>query len=180
MINNRVTIALALTISLAMCHPAILKRAVTNETCFSPEPAEITSYHIHLLYWQKSNQSTTGAYQIRDKFREAFKTNLGADCHDLFENDFNCLLDPDYEPAGPFPVAEWSVYVLPGNLEPMQRWFAQHRGDYTVLVHPNSGCEIEDHGIWAGWFGQSYPLDFSIFSHDTPFPWNDESKAFHM
>ena len=101
-----------------------------------------------------------------------FNKALGPDCHDLFHNDHTCMLDPDYAPAGPFPVANWSVFVLPEEIEPMMQWMIQHRGAYSVLVHPNSGCELEDHSDWTLWSGASYPLDMTAFSHDQPFPWN--------
>ena len=51
-----------------------------------------------------------------------FAADLGPDCHDLFNEEFNCMLDPDYEASGPFPTAEWSVFVLPGHLEKMMMW----------------------------------------------------------
>ena len=76
------------------------------------------------------------------------------------------MLDPDYEAAGPFPTADWSVFVLPGYLEKMMMWMFQRRESYSILVHPNSGCEVEDHTDWASWSGQVWPLDATIFSHD--------------
>ena len=96
---------------------------------------------------------------------------LGADCHDLFHNDVNCILDADLEPAGPFPVANWSVFVLPEHLEPMMQWMYQHKSQFSILVHPNSGCEVWDHSDWTFWSGPQYVLDMTIFSHDRPFPW---------
>ena len=48
--------------------------------------------------------------------KDAFKDILGEDCHDLFHNDKSCMLDADYEPAGPFPTAEWSFFVLPEDI----------------------------------------------------------------
>ena len=43
-------------------------------------------------------------------------------------------------------------------------WFMQHRGQFSVLIHPNTGFEYEDHSIWASWIGQPIPLDLSIFT----------------
>ena len=40
----------------------------------------------------------------------------------------------------------------------------QHRGQFSMIVHPNTGFEYEDHGIWAAWIGEAQPLDMSIFS----------------
>ena len=40
--------------------------------------------------------------------------------------------------------------------------FRSHRGDLTVLVHPNTGQELEDHRDRAIWLGPSETLDLSI------------------
>ena len=40
-------------------------------------------------------------------------------------------------------------------------WLFQNRGEFTLLVHPNTGCEYEDHSIWAQWSGQQWILDMS-------------------
>lgn len=45
-------------------------------------------------------------------------------------------------------------------------WFVSHRGEFTLLVHPNTGCEYEDHSIWAQWSGAPWNMDMSIFT-----PW---------
>ena len=108
--------------SLVSAHPAILTGVDRNASCSNPTPAKIQSYHIHLLYIQTNKQQVNDAYRIRDAFKAKFKGMLGPDSKDLFQNDYNCMLEPDTEPAGPFPVAEWSVFVLPDSLLPMMQW----------------------------------------------------------
>eukprot|EP00347_Sterkiella_histriomuscorum_P010686 403375312 len=78
--------------------------------------------------------------------------------------------------AGPFPTAQWSIFVLPHHLGEMTSWLMQHRGEYSILSHTNTGCEIEDHSNWTMWGGQPWSLDTTIFSHDQPFPWPEETK----
>eukprot|EP01094_Clydonella_sp_ATCC50884_P018523 TRINITY_DN3436_c0_g1_i4.p1 TRINITY_DN3436_c0_g1~~TRINITY_DN3436_c0_g1_i4.p1 ORF type:complete len:154 (+),score=38.16 TRINITY_DN3436_c0_g1_i4:191-652(+) len=46
-------------------------------------------------------------------------------------------------------------------------WFTQHRGEFSIVVHPNTGFEYEDHSDWALWSGQPWPLDMSIFDEGT-------------
>ena len=164
------TLALALLLAVAMAHPTYYD-VDRNATCYNPTPAKIYSYHIHLLYFQQNQEHTAGAYKIREAFRNAFNSTLGPDCHDLFHNDNTCILDPDEGPAGPFPTAQWSVFVLPEHLGPMMGWIMQHKQEYSILIHTNSGCEVEDHSWWTVWGGQPWSLDLSIFSHDQPFPW---------
>ena len=157
--------------ALAVAHPTYYPDVYRNESCYNPEPAQIYSYHIHLVDLQTNQKDTEDAYKIRERFRVRFASKLGPDCHDLFHNEYSCILDPDEGPAGPFPVANWSVFVLPESLELMAAWMVQNRGRFSVLVHPNSGCEVEDHSDWTMWSGNPYPLDMTIFSHDRPFPW---------
>ena len=95
---------------------------------------------------------------------------LGPDCHDLLHNDVNCFLDADTEPAGPFLTANWSVYILPSYLEKFLTWTMQNKRDYSILVHPNSGCELEDHTDWTFWGGAPWQLDTSIFMDDKTLP----------
>jgi aromatic ring-cleaving dioxygenase len=40
-------------------------------------------------------------------------------------------------------------------------------GNLSLLVHPNTGYEYEDHSTWAMWAGQPWPLDMSIFDKET-------------
>jgi len=44
------------------------------------------------------------------------------------------------------------------------------------LIHPNSGCELEDHTWWAFWGGNPWEIDLSAFSHDMPWPWPDSGS----
>ena len=166
----------SLLVGLAVSHAGIYQ-VNRNETCFSPSPAPIYSYHIHLLYFQENKAHTDGAYKIREAFRAHFNQTLGEDCHDLFHNDFSCVLDPDLGPAGPFPTAQWSIFVLLEHIGEMTAFMMQHRGEYSLLVHTNSGCEVEDHSDWTVWGGQPWPLDLTIFSHDKPFPWRNVKET---
>jgi aromatic ring-cleaving dioxygenase len=68
------------------------------------------------------------------------------------------------ETLGPFAIGEWSMYVPPHYLSTVTPWFIQNRGDFSVLVHPNTGCEYEDHSNWAQWAGSPWNMDMSIFT----------------
>lgn len=61
-------------------------------------------------------------------------------------------------------VGEWSIFVPVPYYSLVIPWIIQHRGDYSLIVHPNTGFENEDHSIWASWTGQAQPLDMSIFT----------------
>lgn len=66
----------ALAAPSAVAHPTVYPErraavAAGNASCVDP-PAEILSYHIHLLFWGNSKTSTAGALAIRDAFIEQF------------------------------------------------------------------------------------------------------------
>ena len=42
------------------------------------------------------------------------------------------------------------------------------RGNLSIMVHPNSGCEVEDHRDWALWLGPAHTLNFTCFHYDCP------------
>ena len=41
-------------------------------------------------------------------------------------------------------------------------------------MHPNTGCELEDHSWWAFWGGTPWQINNDAFSFDYPFPWTKE------
>ena len=47
--------------------------------------------------------------------------------------------------TGPFPVGEWSIFVPVPYYALVMPWMLQHRGDFSMIVHPNTGYEYEDH-----------------------------------
>lgn len=68
---------------------------------------------------------------------------------------------------GPFAVGEWSMFVPVHYYNRVVPWYLQHRGEFSVLVHPNTGCEYEDHSDWAQWTGDKWNMDMSIFTPNT-------------
>lgn len=97
-------------------------------------------------------------------------------CTGLFHQGRLCMESVDMQAAGPFPVAQWSAFILPENFSATVPWIMQNRGEYSALVHPNSGCEVEDHTVWPLWGGPSWGIDASAFSEDCPgcTPWSDD------
>ena len=79
-----------------------------------------------------------------------------------------CAFEIDWKPAGPFWTAQYSWFVPVEKLTDAVAWVVRHKGDLDVLVHPNSGCEVEDHTSWAMWGGNKNPIDTSVFSCEYP------------
>jgi DOPA 4,5-dioxygenase len=45
-------------------------------------------------------------------------------------------------------------------------FIALNRGDLTVLVHPNTGRERDDHTRHATWMGAVLPLDLTVLKEE--------------
>lgn len=42
-------------------------------------------------------------------------------------------------------------------------WMLKYKGPLDMLVHPNSGCGLQDHITHALWGGNKWEIDASIF-----------------
>eukprot|EP00389_Voromonas_pontica_P001393 GDKH01002096.1.p1 GENE.GDKH01002096.1~~GDKH01002096.1.p1 ORF type:complete len:214 (-),score=29.97 GDKH01002096.1:328-969(-) len=131
------------------------------------------SFHIHVLFWGSNKNHTSGALALRDRFLEAFDlTKPEHHCASLLHQNASCFFYPDMEAAGPFVVAQWSIYVVPKDIVRMSEWITKRRGSYDVLIHPNSGCNIRDHVHFPVWSGKPWPIDATIFKRlDKPDDW---------
>lgn len=102
------------------------------------------------------------ALAIRQEAREAFAPFLGEDCDGRFDNGRLCMIT-DHELhttliGGPFPAGEWSIFVPVPYYSLVMPWMTQHRGRFSVMVHPNTGYMQSDHDEWALWSGKPWPL----------------------
>jgi aromatic ring-cleaving dioxygenase len=61
-------------------------------------------------------------------------------------------------PVGPHP--HWSCQLAfdRAQFEPLMAWLQENRGDLSVLVHPLSGNDLDDHTTHASWLGDAVPL----------------------
>eukprot|EP00040_Diaphanoeca_grandis_P023638 m.128843 g.128843 ORF g.128843 m.128843 type:complete len:178 (+) comp29358_c9_seq3:67-600(+) len=136
-----------------------------------PPPSEL-SWHIHVMFQPKNSTQVRAAMQLQADFIRYFpvpRDNCSFDAGDPQPNRTElCQYEVDWEPAGPFTTAQYSFFVP-------TRWFAatvpfmtSRRGFLDVLVHPNSGCEIEDHNQWPMWSGNKWPIVNSAFSCEYP------------
>ena len=143
----------------------------TNSTNLSDfEYPVAISWHVHITFMLTNKGQIQRADELRDKVRKHFGDHLGPDCKDRYDNTRFCLIydHPINITLGPFPIGEWSLWVPNTYLGMVIPWMSQNRGEFSLLVHPNTGCEYEDHDKWAFWVGPKWNLDFSIFEEGVP------------
>lgn len=70
------------------------------------------------------------------------------------------------EKVGPHPQAMYQVLFPARLFAELVPFIALNRGDLTVLVHPNTGRERDDHTRHATWMGAVLPLDLSVLKEE--------------
>ena len=135
-----------------------LPRTPENGVPVPPPPA--ISYHVHIVFDLDDPTSLPAARQLREDARVAFADILGEDCDGRYDNARLCLIfDHDIAvrlPEGPFYSGEWSMFIPVSYVNNVLMWFAQHYSEVptaSLLLHPNTGYEYEDHSEWALWAG---------------------------
>ena len=71
----------------------------------------------------------------------------------LFHNPRKCVLENGIPADSSFLTEEWSVYFLPQDYAIIAPWIMQNWQNMDIIIHPNSGCLLEDHTIWTLWGG---------------------------
>ncbi len=67
------------------------------------------------------------------------------------------------KPVGPHPRGSCQLTVPTDEFGDVAQWLALNRGPLTIFAHANTGDDLADHTQHVIWFGQSEPLDLSIF-----------------
>jgi aromatic ring-cleaving dioxygenase len=66
-------------------------------------------------------------------------------------------------PVGPHPRGSCQLTVSPKQFGEFTQWIVLARGGLTIFAHATTGDDLADHTHNVIWFGQSEPLDLSIF-----------------
>jgi len=163
-----VVLWIALLATICTSHPTKY-RLKDGATC--QDDPTFYSYHIHVLFWSNKNATVDAAFALRKRFMQTFQVQDGPcdDSNTTHPPQQLCMFEVDFpQPAGPFPVPEWAAFVPPPFFAATVPWIMQNRGQFDILVHPNSGCEIEDHRDWPVWGGNKWELDLSVMHYDCP------------
>lgn len=107
---------------------------------------KIESYHAHVYFDEGSREP---AQALRDAVSAGFDIEMGR-WHE--------------RPVGPHPMWSYQVAFKPGLFDTLVPWLMLNRGDLIILLHPNTGEDLEDHCDRPVWFGDRQELDLSIFN----------------
>jgi aromatic ring-cleaving dioxygenase len=112
------------------------------------DPVAITGYHAH-IYYDPATRSV--AEDLRTAIGAGFEVQLGR-WHD--------------NPIGPHPVSMYQVAFAIGEFPRLVPWLMLNRRGLSVLVHPLTGDDYEDHATYALWLGASLPLRLEALRDD--------------
>ena len=108
----------------------------------------IRDYHAHIYF--RTGAERALALAIRDWLGQHFAVRLGR-VHD--------------RPVGPHGLAMYQVAFEAPLFAALVPWLALNRQGLSVLVHPNTGRDRDDHLLHALWLGSPMPLRAEVLSN---------------
>ena len=105
------------------------------------ETSEITGFHAH-VYYDEATRADAAA--VREGLAARFDVKLGR-WHDV--------------PVGPHPTAMYQVAFPRGEFDKVVPWLLLNRRGLVILVHPETGDDVEDHTAHAMWLGEKLELN---------------------
>ena len=107
------------------------------------ETGEISGYHIHIYYAEAAGPAA--ARKLRDALAARFEVKLG-----MWRETA----------GGPHPTPMFQVNFATPLFARIVPWLMLNRGGLDILVHPETGDDVADHGDFALWLDQVLPIDF--------------------
>ena len=108
----------------------------------------ITGFHAHVYFDAASRDA---AARVREGLSDRFEVKLGR-WHD--------------KPIGPHPKAMYQVAFLPNQFGNVVPWLMLNREGLDVLIHPETGDDVEDHTNHALWLGEKLELNIEFLRQD--------------
>ncbi len=105
----------------------------------------IHNYHAHIYFDAKEEEF---ARDLRKQISGKFSVVVGR---------------MHLQPVGPHPKAMFQVLFSSELFATLVPWLQSARKKLDVLIHAESGNDMEDHTQLAMWLGNSLPLDLSKF-----------------
>ena len=110
------------------------------------DAGSIEGYHAHVYY---DPATRPVAERIRQALGAQFTVQLGR-WHDA--------------PVGPHPSSMYQVAFAADEFASVVPWLMLNRGGLSVLVHPRTGDDYEDHDRFRLWLGTPLPLRLEVLS----------------
>lgn len=171
--GSRLLVSCVLLLALVPLWAHTLSDTVSRLDCTLDSTPPVNSYHLHVLFWpdgERQNtvpQGSVEAIKFRSEIIKHFHLTDVANCTALIDpSGALCAFPIDWRPgynfAHPFLVPNFAFFVPVERFADVVSWVMMNRGPFDVLVHPNTGCPVQDHTAWAFWMGQKWELKMSF------------------
>jgi DOPA 4,5-dioxygenase len=104
----------------------------------------LKGFHAHVYYDPDTREI---AARLRDAVAERFEVELGRWRE---------------EPVGPHPKSMYQVKFTPDQFGLLVPWLMLNREGLDILVHPETGEDVEDHADRALWLGEKLQLNIEV------------------
>jgi aromatic ring-cleaving dioxygenase len=104
----------------------------------------ITGFHAH-IYFEPTTRDASA--RVREALGAQFDVRLGR-WHE--------------QPIGPHPKSMYQVAFLPHQFGEIVPWLMIHREGLDILVHPETGDDIQDHTEHSLWLGEKLQLNIEF------------------
>jgi DOPA 4,5-dioxygenase len=105
------------------------------------DAGRIRDYHVH-VYFEPEQRET--AILLREEIGKRFRRVMLGRVWD--------------KPIGPHPKPMFQVSLLPDEFPTLVPWLMMNHHGLSMLIHPESGNDLEDHRDNALWLGEKLPL----------------------
>lgn len=66
-------------------------------------------------------------------------------------------------PIGPHPLPTLELHFYENNYLAVKAWLELNQGEYSILIHEETGNDVRDHSENIEWLGEPVPIDFGFF-----------------
>jgi aromatic ring-cleaving dioxygenase len=141
--------------------------AVTNDIA-----PTVYSWHVHIIFNHRDPVETAKALEFRQKVIKDLELEI--ECDSIFHNGRDCYFFIENEneeemnqgipgPYGPFIIGQFGLFFLSENYPIYFAYFSKNRGQYDIVFHPNTGCDISDHSDFTLWMGNTWPMNLALW-----------------
>ncbi|GLD94897.1 hypothetical protein PINS_up003522 [Pythium insidiosum] len=138
---------------------------------------DVKEWHFH-VYWfaRPGHPSAAEAAQFREKLLEKVKQDPSFVV--VFDGITSSIVpgligkppSMNHGPVGPHLSGSFEVWVPKESLAAALSWFTLHRGSLSILIHPLTRYERQDHSAHAVWLGQPWTIDLQALREDLGVP----------
>jgi len=106
-------------------------------------------WHFHIYYLLQSPVETAAALALRDAVLRLRRDGAFVAVPLFRVNKY---------PIGPHPAGSYEIWVPDSSFSDVFFYLASNRGNLSVLIHPLTANQRQDHDNRAGWLGTPWPI----------------------